>query len=241
MNKVWLPLFALSLSASVLADASTDALSKQLMTALPGLKIDKIVPSPVSGIYQISAGQDIAYVSSDGKYMFQGILFDVAKRKNVTEESKDGPRAALLKDLKSPMLVTYAAKGKATDTITVFTDPSCPYCRKLHGEVAKLNELGIEVRYVTFPREGAASEIGRAIEKAFCSATPKDAINKLMNNDMLSSEKDCTSDKGKDALSYFGTVANQIGANGTPYIVSKSGKAIPGYRPAEEIVKALQN
>lgn len=232
---------ALALATSAFADTKTDALSKQLTTALPGLKIDAIAPSPVKGIYQISSGQDIAYVSDDGKYMFQGILFDVNKRKNITEESKNAPRAALLKGLEHPFIVTYPAKGKTVETVTVFTDPSCPYCRKLHEEVPKLTDLGVEVRYVTYPREGMNSEIGRAIEKAFCSKDVRAAVDKLMLGDSLSSEAACTDDKGKEALSRFGTLANQIGAHGTPYIVSASGKAIPGYRPAAEVLRALQN
>ena len=240
MKKALFSAIALTLATSVFADAKTDALTKQLTTALPGLKIDAIIPSLVPGVYQITSGQEIAYVSADGKYMFQGILFDVDKRKNLSEEAKNGPRATILKELKSPMIVSFPAKGKKVDTVTVFTDPSCPYCRKLHEEVPKMTELGIEVHYVTFPREGLNSEIGKAIEKAFCSDDVKASIDKLMQGDSLASAKECTNGKGKEALNLFGTVANQIGAHGTPFIVSTSGRAIPGYRPAAEVLKALQ-
>ncbi|HAH80198.1 MAG TPA: protein-disulfide isomerase, partial [Gammaproteobacteria bacterium] len=38
------------------------------------------------------------------------------------------------------------------------TDVDCGYCRKLHNEMAQINELGIEVRYLAYPRAGVDSD-----------------------------------------------------------------------------------
>ena len=241
MRKTSIALILLATSGLSIADPVAERLKNTLPSSLPGLRIDSVTPTPVPGVYQMVSGQDIAYVSADGKYMFQGILFDVEKRKNLTEDGKNAPRAEILKSLKSTMIISFKPQGKTLETITVFTDPSCPYCRKLHDEVPKLTQMGVEVRYVTFPREGVSSETGRAIEAAFCSKSPKESINKLMKGESSSEMMPCVGNSGKDAIAYFSKVATEIGAHGTPYIVSSNGKAIPGYRPAEEIMKALKN
>jgi hypothetical protein len=36
-------------------------------------------------------------------------------------------------------------------TVTVFTDVDCPYCRKLHSQIAEYNRLGVRVRYMFYP------------------------------------------------------------------------------------------
>ena len=43
--------------------------------------------------------------------------------------------------------------------VTVFTDVDCPYCARLHDRVAEYNALGIEIRYLAFPRAGIPSGI----------------------------------------------------------------------------------
>ncbi len=55
--------------------------------------------------------------------------------------------------LKKEMIVYKAPQEK--HVITVFTDITCGYCHKLHEQMADYNALGITVRYLAFPRQGA--------------------------------------------------------------------------------------
>lgn len=73
---------------------------------------------------------------------------------NVTEARLNPKRAAIMKTVKDEDTVKFAAKGKEKTVIDVFTDIECPYCQKLHNEVPRLNELGITVRYLAYPRAG---------------------------------------------------------------------------------------
>lgn len=45
--------------------------------------------------------------------------------------------------------------------VTVFTDISCGYCKKLHESVDELNRQGVTVRYLAYPRQGADSDVGK--------------------------------------------------------------------------------
>lgn len=54
------------------------------------------------------------------------------------------------------MIVYKAPEEK--HVITVFTDITCGYCRKLHEQMKDYNALGITVRYLAFPRQGLSSQ-----------------------------------------------------------------------------------
>ena len=230
----------MSAVASVFADDTINRLQKQLPSIMPGLTVDSIKPSPIQGLYQVIAGHELLYVSADGKHVISGMIFDSVKKTNLTEEAKNEVRAKVLKSMDKSQLMVFKAKDKPVDVITVFTDPSCPYCRQLHGEVAKLTEQNIEVRYVVFSREGAASAVSRSIEAALCDKTPVAAINKLMTESAPPAPGACNNPAIRTRLENFNRWANEIGAQGTPYIVSQSGRAIPGYRPATEIARLLK-
>jgi protein-disulfide isomerase len=53
-------------------------------------------------------------------------------------------------------MVTPSLGGKHSNVgITVaantFTDVDCPFCKRLHAQVPKMNELGITVKYLASP------------------------------------------------------------------------------------------
>jgi len=50
-------------------------------------------------------------------------------------------------------MIVYKAP-KEEYQITVFTDSTCGYCRKLHKEIDGFLAEGISVRYMAFPRGG---------------------------------------------------------------------------------------
>lgn len=89
-------------------------------------------------------------------FLYNDSLYELAKEGpvNVTEQRLNPKRAAAMKKVKDADTVKFAAKGKEKTVIDVFTDIECPYCQKLHNEVPRLNELGVTVRYLAYPRAG---------------------------------------------------------------------------------------
>lgn len=89
-------------------------------------------------------------------FLYNDSLFELAKEGpvNITESRLNPKRAAAMAAVKDAETVKFAAKGKEKTVIDVFTDIECPYCQKLHNEVPRLNELGITVRYLAYPRAG---------------------------------------------------------------------------------------
>ena len=114
-------------------------------------------PSPMQGIYEVTMGADIAYVSADGRYLINGDLYEVDSRKNLTEARRVEVRSKALAKLDERDMIMFSP-APAKHTITVFTDVECGYCRKLHSEIDELNKLGVRVRYVAYPRAGPGTE-----------------------------------------------------------------------------------
>ncbi len=216
------------------ADAGADALTKKLKESMPGMPLSSVTPTPVAGIYEVVAGPDVVYMTADGRYMFQGVLLDFEQRKNLTEERRAGLRVDLLKQVKDEDTIIFAPQGAVKHTITVFTDPSCPYCRKLHKEVPELNKQGVKVRYVMYPRAGLDSPIGKSSIGIMCAKDRKAELDKSLGGQSVSLPACDT-----HPLAAQLDLGIQMGLEGTPFIVTESGHVMPGYRPAPELIKVL--
>lgn len=224
----------LAASLPAFADATADALAKTLKERMPGMPLTSVTATPVPGVYEVVAGPDVVYMTGDARFMFQGALIDFEQRKNLTEARLTGIRAEMLKQVKDEDTVIYAPEGETKHTITVFTDPSCPYCRKLHNEVPELNKQGVKVRYVLYPRAGLDSPIGKSSIGIMCAKDRKAELDKSLGGQSVSLPA-CD----KHPLVKQLELGVQMGLEGTPFIVTEGGQVIPGYRPAADLVKML--
>jgi len=117
--------------------------------------------------------------------------------------------------------------------IYVFTDIDCGYCRKLHSQVEDYLREGIEVRYLFFPRAGKDSDSYHKAVTVWCAKDRNAALTRAKNGESFT-QKTC-----KNPVDEHMALAQAMGANGTPMIVTDKGVIIPGYVPAKELVKEL--
>ena len=92
----------------------------------------------------------------------------------------------------------------------------------------------MEVRYLAYPRAGLASDGYRQLASAWCSADPRDALTRLKNK-LKVSENVCA---GNPIASQF-ELGQEVGVRGTPAIVTESGRMLPGYQTADELIATL--
>lgn len=201
----------------------------------PGMVIDAIEPSPVSGLYevQIQSGQTL-YVSSDARYLIPGDLFEAQAEGlvNLGEQRRNVWRAGKIAALdEKDMIVFRAADEKAT--LTVFTDVDCPYCQKLHGEIGELNALGITVRYLAFPRTGLNTETHTKMVSTWC-AQDRAAMFTAAKRGGDVPAADCDSPVEEQYQ-----LGREVGVTGTPALVFGDGSIVPGYVPAATLAQYL--
>ncbi len=219
-------LAASSLSAAPAGDEAA------IRKALGGVTPDSIQPSPVSGVYEVSVGPHVVYLTADGRYMFQGELIDMLKRESLTEPRRRQMVKKILASVSEKDMIVYEP-AKPRHTITVFTDIDCGYCRKLHHEMQQYLNDGIRVRYMFFPRAGEGSTSWKKAEAVWCAKDRKAAMTAAKDSRAIEM-KTCA-----NPLEEHMKLVNELGARGTPFIVFEDGETQPGYLPAAQMARKL--
>ena len=208
-----------------------------LRSARPDLSYGDIQASPISGISMVQVENGpLLYVYNDGEFFFDGDLYQVGKGRfiNLKEQALTAVRKDLLAEIPLEEMIVFTPAAPVQGVINVFTDVDCGYCRKLHKEVPELNAMGIEVRYLAFPRAGIGSASYQKVASAWCADKPRQALTALKNGKEI--EQNVCADNPV-AKQY--NLGQQMGVNGTPAIVLADGSLIPGYRPAADLARVL--
>lgn len=223
---------AVALGAASAADLGE--LNKALQALIPDEKPDSVNPSPIPGLYEVVYGAQIYYLTEDGRYMLQGDMLDLQARANLTEAKRAAGRMQALNALGEDGMIVFVPK-QVKHTITVFTDIDCSYCRKMHKEIAELNDLGIKVRYVAFPRAGIGSPSYDKAVSVWCAKDRQAAITRAKAEQPVE-QKTCDNPVTKQF-----EAARKIGVSGTPSLVLEDGTLVPGYVPAQRLRELLDN
>jgi len=186
----------------------------------------------IPGIYELVSGSKIYYVTQDGGYLIEGSLIDVKANKDLTEDRLGEARIAQLDKIGLNNMIVFKPK-KTIHAVYVFTDIDCGYCRKLHSEMDQYLNLGIEVRYLFFPRAGVDSDSYNKAVAVWCAKDRNAALTKAKKGEGIEM-KQC--DNPVKAHMQLG---EEFGASGTPMIVTDKGNIIPGYVNAMSLALGL--
>ena len=197
------------------------------------IKLEDIRPSSIAGLYEVTSGAEVGYVSTDGRFYLDGDVYDMDSRHNLTEDKRKQGRLALLAGIKDEDTIVFAPKGPVLHTVTVFTDVDCVHCRHMHQEIGELNRLGISVRYMMFPRSGPNTESWRKAEAVWCSADRRDALTRAKRGEKLAAGHCETPVAAQYEL------GRKLGISGTPGIVTETGEFIEGYASAAYLAAYL--
>lgn len=236
-SNAWLPQTAGIAHAAESAGGDDGAhLVARLRALRPDIPIEAVSASPLPGIYELKlTGGTVFYGTEDGKYLFAGDLYELGESDlvNLADIGRESDRRDLMATVAFDDMVVFPANGKTKAVINVFTDVDCGYCRKLHQEVPALNELGIEVRYLAYPRAGIGSPSYAKIVSAWCADDPNSAITELKAGNEIP-EKSCDN----PVAAQF-DLGREVGVTGTPAIVLEDGRLLPGYAPAADLAATI--
>ncbi|MEM7097090.1 MAG: DsbC family protein [Pseudomonadota bacterium] len=213
----------------------SEVLRAQLTKSLQNLPITGIYDTELDGFFYVEMenGQSL-YGSADGKYIFSGDLYRLgAQVENLAETRRSVKRVELMNAVPREHMVVFSPSTPAKTHISVFTDVDCGYCRKLHLEMDEINALGIEVRYLAYPRQGLGTPTYTKIVSAWCAANPNDALTALKTGKSIPT-KHCDNPVADQY-----DLGQQVGVTGTPAIVTADGRLLPGYMPADRLAEAI--
>lgn len=222
-----LPMAAQSADNRFIAPAQVEQISSQL--AAVGLKVDSVLPTPIHGLYEVASGGQIYYTDSTGKYLIvKGEIFETLSRTNLTAE-----RLAEINkvDWNSLPLDKAVVSGDPNGAeVAIFTDPDCPYCRRLEAELQ--NAKGIKVYTFLYPLTQLHPQAQAKADSIWCAKDRHKALQDVMIHNKNLPKAEC-----KTPVAELIQLAEKLQIFGTPTSIARNGIKRPGAPTAADLVE----
>jgi len=175
------------------------------------------------------------YLDFSKQYLVAGNIIRLKDKKNITAAEQQKARGKV--DVGRIPLDDALLLGDpmAETRVIVFTDPQCPYCKRLHGELHQVVRQDPNIAFLIkfFPLKMHPEAYGLAktlvckkdihlLDKVFAGEKPPQA--------------ECEDAGAIDANL---ELVKELGINSTPTMIFPDGTVAPGAKPAAEILKML--
>ena len=223
------------LMQAALADEPKLANTELLKKSIPNANIIADEATDITHLHKVNIDGDIVYLSEDGKYLIYGSVIDLSTQTDLTAHAKNIQRAEVLKSVPENEMIIFSPNIPAKHVITIFTDPECSWCRKLHSELAGFLNAGFKIRYLGYPRGGLEENSATTLGAVYCAKDRQKALSEAFS-DVPQIPGTCEL-ATKVKLHY--ELGSRLGVTGTPSIILEDGRLIPGYASVEQILKVL--
>ncbi|MSQ59542.1 MAG: DsbC family protein [Betaproteobacteria bacterium] len=224
----------LGISMLGLAHADEESVRKGFTAKFPKAHVQSVTKIPNIDLYEVIIGTDVYYTDDNVQYLVEGSLTDLKTEKNLTAERqrelKETPIA--WKDLPLDLAIKKV-KGKGERKVAVFSDPDCPFCKRLENTLKDVDNVTIYT--FLFPLADLHPQAVDRSRAIWCSPDRIKAWDDYMLNGMQPGKhKDCDSPVEK-VLAY----GQKKNINSTPTLVFASGKRVNGAYPRDAIEQNL--
>jgi thiol:disulfide interchange protein DsbC len=200
--------------------------------------VQSVKMAPVRGLYEITMEKDgrqrVAYLDYGKKHLMPGPIYEIASSGSPASAPQKVARVATEKIPLENSLVMGNPHGKKK--LFVFTDPECPFCARLHGELKKLvaMEPDLAVYIKLFPLKMHPHAYDKA--RVILGAHSQEMLDKAFAGGTL--PKPGAGDSA-DPVEATIKVAGSLGIDATPTLVLPDGEIIVGGRDAETLKEML--
>lgn len=201
------------------ADDLSD-LKAKLADKFPNNKPSEVRHAPISGLYEIDAGRNVAYTDKDATFMIFGHIFDMSNQSDLTQKRIDELSKVDFSKLPLSQAIKIV-KGTGANKFAVFSDPDCPYCKKLETSLQSMTDY---TEYVfLFPIDGLHPGSSSKAQSIWCSKNPAKAWKEALVDGKTPETKTCANPVEKDK-----TLGSGFGVQGTPTLINSKGRLVPG-------------
>jgi len=198
-------------------------------------KIEGVAKAGFLDLYEVRIatpeGTRILYTDEQGSHLIIGNVFDPKTEANLTEARLRKLNAIRFEDL--PLAQAFKiVRGKGTRQLAYFSDPRCPYCRKLDQELTQVDDVTVHVFLIPIIAPDSA-----AVSKAvWCSPDRTKAWLDLMLKGVqpAAAKANCTTPLDKNIA-----LSREYKINSTPTLIFADGQRVSGAIPAAQLSKML--
>lgn len=207
-------------------------IKKRLQKQIVGLRIDRVRPAPIAGLYEIVSGRNIFYSDASGRHLIaNGHIFDTRDRRDLTAERLQEINRIDWKRL--PLDLAIVSGDPKGLPMAVFTDPDCPFCRRLERELQRVK--GVKVYSFLFPLTRIHPHAREHAEAIWCAKDRHKAMIDLMLHGKRLSKGRC-----KTPIDRILALGKRLQISGTPTLVAGDGRINAGAIPADRLKQWLR-
>jgi len=190
------------------ADLAPEASLKE---NFPRMKVERLQPSPIKGIYEVVTDTGIVYYAPEAECLVAGDIIS-KQGKNITQQRRD---EILLEKVKTLPLGKALKIGAGRHTVIEFTDPNCSYCRKAFQVLSQKEDM---TRYIFFyPLSKTSAD---TVQHILCATDRirayKEAFNGRFDNKPLTP---CESAEVTTLMKIHRDQGMRLGIEGTPFFI----------------------
>lgn len=211
-------------------------------------RVLKVEFSEVPGLWVIDVEKDRqrfpVFLDFSKKYLVAGNVIRLADGQNLTQQRIAGTAAPAASPPPPPKKVDPAripvddalllGKASAKKKVVVFTDPQCPFCKKLHDEMKEVVRLDPEIAFLIklFPLKMHPNAYN--ISKSVLCANSMALLEASFAGAPVPPPS-CETSKVDESLA----VGEAIGIRSTPTLILPDGTLQPGYKKAADLLRLL--
>lgn len=215
------------------SDDVTAKLQQTLQQRFPTIRIETVQASPVPGLYQVIAGQQVVYTDASGEHMIVGRMMDTQTRHDLSADALDSYYTVDFKTLPLNEAIKMV-KGNGERKIALFADPDCPYCRQLEQNMRSMTN--ITVYLFLYPLEQLHPHAMADAKAIWCSPDRASAWeNWMLDRTPIPGGGSCAD----DPIQKISALGVSLHIHATPTFFLADGKRVGGVIPADQIEHLL--
>ena len=217
-------LFSLFSCTSAMIFANVETLKNNLNQQYPNIHVSNIQATEMTGLYSANLDNQIIYLDENAQHMFIGSMVRLKDQKNLTKDlvlkqnSIDWKQLPLKDAIKT-------VKGNGKQQLAIFSDPNCPYCKKLEAELDELNDVTIYT--LIYPLKSQSIAVSKQV---WCDPNQAYAWKNLLQKNVQPKERSCANPIERNLA-----LGRKLGVEGTPTLIFETGFKLMGGRSAGEI------
>ncbi|TMH53604.1 MAG: DsbC family protein [Betaproteobacteria bacterium] len=204
------------------------AVKKLLEEKFPGAAVTSVSKSPYFGLYEAQFDDRIVYTDAKVTYVLVGAIYDASTKQNLTEARQRELNRVAWDSL--PLDLAFKrVKGKGTRKFAVFSDPDCPFCKRIENDLKRLDDVTIYT--FLFPIDQLHPDASRKSALIWCAPDRAKAWDAFFEGGTLPDNKgECATPIKDTAL-----LGTRLRVAATPTLVFADGSVMPGALPLAQL------